>query len=81
MDQMTDELLSPHDKAIRRFLCSADECKTCKLKLIPKIVEGNMLVKKLVTGKPVIIGNKLPISTAATFFPHHQFLYKCIKPR
>jgi len=62
IDQMVDEPSSPHDKAIHRFLCSADECKTYKLKLIPKIVEGNMLVKKLVTGKPVIIGNKLPIS-------------------
>lgn len=59
---IVDELSSPHDKAILRFLCSADESKTCKLKLIPRIVEGNILVKKLVTGKPVIIGNKLPIA-------------------
>jgi len=52
--------LSPHDKAIHDFLMGNDEVKNSKLKLIPKVVEGNILCRKLI-GKPVIIGKKLPI--------------------
>jgi len=55
------ESLSPHDKAIRDFLMGNDAFKNSKLKLIPRIVEGNIIVQKLV-GKPVIIGNKLPVT-------------------
>jgi len=55
-----DTTLSPHDQAVHDFLFSDDELKNSKLKLIPKVVEGNIIVRKLI-GKPVIIGRKLPI--------------------
>ena len=44
------------------FIMGDDTYRNSKLKLIPKIVEGNMIVRKLVRGKPVIIGKKLPVS-------------------
>jgi len=55
------ELLSPHDKAVRDFLMGSDATKNFMLKLIPRVVEGNVIVRKIV-GKPVIIGNKLPVT-------------------
>lgn len=44
------------------FIMGDDEYRNSKLKLISKVVEGNIVVRKLVKGKPVIIGKKLPIS-------------------
>ncbi len=46
------------------FIMGDDAYRNSKLKLIPKVVDGNIIVRKLVYGKPVIIGKKLPISYA-----------------
>lgn len=61
LEPKSGDSLSPHDKAIRDFLMGDDVSKNLKLKLIPRVVKGNVIVRKLV-GKPVIIGNKLPIT-------------------
>lgn len=53
---------SPHDRALYNFIMGDDTYRNSKLKLIPKVVEGNIIVRKLVKGKPVIMGKKLPIS-------------------
>ena len=53
---------TPHDRAIYNFIMGDDSYRNSKLKLIPKASEGNIIVRKLVKGKPVIIGKKLPIS-------------------
>jgi len=61
LEPNASDSLSPHDKAIRDFLMGNDASKNLKLKLIPHVVKGNVIVRKLV-GKPVIIGNKLPVT-------------------
>jgi hypothetical protein len=53
---------TPHDKAMYNFIMGDDTYRNSKLKLIPKVAEGNIIVRKLVKGKPVIIGKKLPVA-------------------
>ena len=55
------DILSPHDKAIHSFIMGDEEFRNSRLKLIPRVVEGNIVVRKLI-GKPVLIGKKLPVS-------------------
>jgi len=38
-----------------------DSHKNGTLKLLPVVVDGPWIVKNMVTGKPTIIGNKLPV--------------------
>ena len=51
----------PEDRAFCNFIIGENEYKEAHLKIIPKVIEGNILVRKLVHGKPVIIGEKLPV--------------------
>ena len=46
---------------LRRFLSEEedDAFRTCRFKLIPRIVKGSWVVKKGVGSKPAIVGNKL----------------------
>lgn len=46
---------------LRRFLSEEedDSFRTCRFKLIPRIVKGSWVVKKGVGSKPAIVGNKL----------------------
>lgn len=62
VDNFLEQYNTPHDKAMYNFIMGDDSYRNSKLKLIPKVVEGNLIVRKLVKGKPVIIGKKLPIS-------------------
>lgn len=53
---------TPHDRAMYNFIMGDDNYRNSRLKLIPKVIDGNIIVRKLVKGKPAIIGKKLPIS-------------------
>lgn len=61
-DFIKDDNNTPHDKAMYNFIMGDDTYRNSKLKLIPKVAEGNIIVRKLVKGKPVIIGKKLPLA-------------------
>lgn len=54
--------VSPGERAFANWIMGDDEYKNQRLKLIPIVVEGPWVVRNLVTGKPAIIGTKLPIS-------------------
>ena len=56
------EGMSAGEQAICNFLLSDSEEKDEVLKIVPMIVEGPWVVKRVVGGKPAIIGTKLPIS-------------------
>lgn len=53
--------MSPAEKTLARFFMASEEEKNARLKLIPYVAEGPWVVRNLVTGKPAIIGNKLPV--------------------
>mmetsp|Transcript_1796 Transcript_1796/g.3466 ORF Transcript_1796/g.3466 Transcript_1796/m.3466 type:complete len:371 (+) Transcript_1796:48-1160(+) len=53
--------LAPHERAIVRFLTGSDEERDATLKLIPVCIEGPWVVRQMVSGKPAIIGKRLPI--------------------
>lgn len=54
------DALAPHERALARFFLGDDRERDATLKLIPVAVEGPLLVKKMVQGKPAIIGQRLP---------------------
>lgn len=54
--------MSPGEQAMCNFLLSDSEEKDEVWKIVPVVVEGPWVVKKVVGGKPAIIGKKLPIS-------------------
>ncbi|KAL7500502.1 hypothetical protein ACHAWT_010471 [Skeletonema menzelii] len=56
------EGMTPGEQAMCNFLLSDSEEKDEVLKIVPVVVEGPWVVKKVVGGKPAIIGTKLPIS-------------------
>lgn len=61
LEQELNEL-SPSERTLARFLMNDDKQKQSSLKLIPMVIEGPWIVKSIIAGKPVIIGNKLPTS-------------------
>jgi len=63
----TLEGLEPHERAMARFFMGSDEERNSTLKLIPVAVEGPLVVRKMVQGKPAIIGKRLP--TKYTYYP------------
>lgn len=56
------DLLTPPERTFCRFLMKDDVHKQKTLKLVPVVVEGPWVVRNMIAGKPVIIGNKLPVS-------------------
>lgn len=54
--------LSPSERTLCRFMMKDDKHKQTTLKLIPMVIEGPWVVRNIIAGKPVIIGNKLPTS-------------------
>ena len=56
------EGMSPGEQAMCNFLLSDSEEKDEVWKIVPVIVQGPWVVKKVVGGKPAIIGTKMPIS-------------------
>ena len=55
------ERMSPAEQTLVQFFMADDTEKNHRLKLIPYITEGPWVARKLVTGRPAIIGNKLPV--------------------
>mmetsp|Transcript_26269 Transcript_26269/g.39368 ORF Transcript_26269/g.39368 Transcript_26269/m.39368 type:complete len:375 (+) Transcript_26269:236-1360(+) len=62
LEKFLEQYNTPHDRAMYNFIMGDDTYRNSKLKLIPKVAEGNLVVRRLVKGKPVIIGKKLPVS-------------------
>ena len=54
--------MSGGERALCNFLLSSTEEKNQSFKIIPMVVEGPWVVKRVVGGKPAIIGKKLPIT-------------------
>ncbi len=54
--------MSGGERAFCNFLLSSTEEKNQLFKIIPMVVEGPWVVKRVVGGKPAIIGKKLPIT-------------------
>ena len=54
--------LSPAERCTARFLMGDDEHKKQTLKILPKVLSGPWIVKRVVRTKPAIIGNKLPVT-------------------
>ena len=50
------------DRALCNFLLADTEEKNHGLKMVPVVVDGPWVVKRVVGGKPAIVGNKLPIT-------------------
>lgn len=59
--------LEPHERAMARFLMGSNEERDASLKLIPVTVEGPLVVRKMVKGKPAVIGKRLP--TTYSYYP------------
>jgi hypothetical protein len=57
-----DSLNSNGDRCVARFLQGSQAHKNKSLKIVPIVVEGPWVVKSVVTGKPAIIGNKMPVN-------------------
>lgn len=55
------EDMTPSDRCVARFCQDPEAEKNKKLKIVPVVVQGPWVVKSVVTGKPAIIGNKLPV--------------------
>jgi len=54
--------MHPGERALANFLLSDTEEKNQLLKIVPVVVEGPWVVKRVVGGKPAIVGTKMPIS-------------------
>ena len=65
---------APSERAFCRFLTKNDTEKSKTLKLLPSVVNGPWIVQRAVGGKPVIIGNKLPVS--CTYQPANESLHE-----
>ena len=57
---------SPAEKALAKWLQGDAEYKNERLKLIPYVAEGPWIVRNMVTGRPAIIGKKLPVTYTYT---------------
>ena len=51
-----------------------DTSRNKVLKLVPSVVKGPWIVERVVGGKPVIVGNKLPVSY--TYYQHQHQQYQ-----
>jgi len=56
------EGLSPAEQVLAKWLAGTDDYKNDRLKLISYVPEGPWVVRNMVTGKPAIIGKKLPVN-------------------
>jgi hypothetical protein len=54
--------LTPGERTLAKWLMGDTNYRNERLKLIPYVAEGPWVVRNLVTGKPSIIGKKLPVS-------------------
>lgn len=59
---MIEEKLTPAEKTAASWLMGDQEYKNDRLKLIAYVAEGPWVVRNLVTGRPAIIGKRLPVT-------------------
>lgn len=53
---------SPAEKVVAKWFMGDTSYKNERLKLIPYVAEGPWVVRNMVTGRPAIIGKRLPVS-------------------
>mmetsp|Transcript_24996 Transcript_24996/g.69166 ORF Transcript_24996/g.69166 Transcript_24996/m.69166 type:complete len:430 (-) Transcript_24996:168-1457(-) len=53
---------TPAEKVLAKWLQGNTDYKNERLKLIPYVAEGPWVVRNMVTGRPAIIGKKLPVT-------------------
>ena len=61
-DVPIDADLNHAEKTLAKWFQGSDNYKNDRLKLIPYVAEGPWVVRNMVTGRPAIIGRKLPVS-------------------
>jgi hypothetical protein len=54
--------MSRPEKTLAAWLLGDEDYKNERLKLIPYVAEGPWVVRNMVTGRPAIIGKKLPVT-------------------
>lgn len=54
--------LNNAERTLAKWLQGDDNYKNDRLKLIPYVAEGPWVVRNMVTGRPAIIGRKLPVT-------------------
>ena len=59
---LVEEIPTPAELALALWLVGDDNYRNKRLKLIPHVRQGPALAKKLIDGKPVILGKHLPVS-------------------
>mmetsp|Transcript_14619 Transcript_14619/g.19086 ORF Transcript_14619/g.19086 Transcript_14619/m.19086 type:complete len:447 (-) Transcript_14619:296-1636(-) len=57
-----DSSFTPSEKVFAKWLKGNDDYKNERLKLIPYVAEGPWVVRNMVTGRPAIIGKRLPVT-------------------
>ena len=57
-----DASLTTAEKTLAAWLQGDENYKNDRLKLIPYVAEGPWVVRNMVTGRPAIIGRKLPVT-------------------
>lgn len=57
-----DPTLTTAERTLAKWLLGNTYYKNERLKLIPYVAEGPWVVRNMVTGRPAIIGKKLPVS-------------------
>lgn len=57
-----DSSFTPAEQSLIAWLQGDQEYRNERLKLIPFVAEGPWVVRNMVTGRPAIIGKKLPVS-------------------
>jgi hypothetical protein len=62
LDASLTKCFSPPELALAKWFAGDTEYKNDRLKLIAYVPEGPWIVRNMVTGRPAIIGKKLPVS-------------------
>lgn len=57
-----DPALNASEQVLAKWLQGDDDYKNERLKLVPFVDEGPFIVRNMVTGRPALIGKKLPVT-------------------
>jgi len=57
-----DSSFTPPERVLAAWLQGDQQYRNERLKLIPYVVEGPWVVRSMVTGRPAIIGKRLPVT-------------------
>ena len=60
-EELIQQMSSPGDRTLARFLANNDAYKNQRLKIVPVVVDGPWIVRQVAGGKPAIVGTKMPI--------------------